>query len=126
MPLPDAGALFAAHKVTKRRDEDITAALGAFNVVVENGRVTSARIAYGGMAATPKRASAVEAALVGKPWTMETIEAAMEAYPSDYTPLSDMRASAEYRMLAAKNLLKRFFLETTGAGHVTVSREKAA
>ena len=126
VPLPAENTFFAAHKVTKRRDEDITAALGAFHLLVEDGTVRSARIAYGGMAATPKRAKAVEAALVGKAWTLETIEAAMEEYSTDFAPISDMRASAEYRMLAAKNLLKRFFLETTGAAHVTVSRERAA
>ncbi len=66
------------------------------------------------MAATPKRAKAVEAALVGQPWNASTVEAAMAAYAADFTPISDMRASAEYRMLAARNLLKRFWLETTG------------
>ena len=126
VPLPAENTFFAAHKVTKRRDEDITAALGAFHLLVEDGTVRSARIAYGGMAATPKRAKAVEAALVGKAWTLETIEAAMEEYSTDFAPISDMRASAEYRMLAARNLVKRFFLETTGAAHVTVSRERAA
>ena len=75
-----------------------------------------ARIAFGGMAATPKRAKAVEAALVGKPWTQATIDAAVAAFAEDYQPISDMRASAEYRLLSAQNLLQRFFLETTGQG----------
>ena len=114
VPLPAAGAHFAAYKITKRRDEDITATLGAFHVVVKDGRVASARIAYGGMAATPKRARAVEAAIEGRLWTMDTVEEALPAYETDFQPISDMRASAEYRMLAAKNLLKRFYLETTG------------
>ncbi|WP_157015676.1 xanthine dehydrogenase small subunit [Mesorhizobium xinjiangense] len=128
VPVPQKDAYYAAWKVTKRRDEDITAALGAFNVVVgADGKVSFARIAYGGMAATPKRAVTVEAALLGQPWTLPTVEAAMAAYASDYAPISDMRASAEYRMLAAKNLLKRFYLETSGAaGRITVSREWAA
>ncbi len=128
VPLPQAGSHFAAYKVTKRRDEDITAALGAFFLTLDgDGRVASVRVAYGGMAATPKRAKAVEAALVGKPWTAETVEAAMQAYPTDFSPISDMRASAEYRMLAAQNLLKRFWLETTGAaGPVQISRYEAA
>lgn len=112
VPLPEKGARFAVWKVSKRRDEDITAVLGAFNIKVEGEKVVSARIAYGGMAATPKRAAAVEAALIGRPWTLETVEAAMAAYPNDFAPITDMRASAEYRMLAAKNLLKRLFLET--------------
>jgi xanthine dehydrogenase small subunit len=115
VPLPAQGAHFSAYKVTKRRDEDITATLGAFNLTVGvDGRVAAARIAFGGMAATPKRAKAVEAALIGKPWSMETVEAALPAYETDFQPISDMRASAGYRMLAAKNLLKRFYLETTG------------
>jgi xanthine dehydrogenase small subunit len=127
VPVPAANTQFAAWKVTKRRDEDITAVLGAFAISVEDGKVASARIAYGGMAATPKRAKAVEAALLGQPWTLATIEAAMEAYPADYQPISDMRASAEYRMLAAKNLLKRFFLAHGGAEMpVMVTRERAA
>ena len=126
--LPPEGAHFAVHKVTKRRDEDITAALGAFLVETDkDGTVTSARIAYGGMAATPKRAAAVEQALIGQKWSMEAVEAALPAFERDFTPLSDMRASAEYRMLVAKNLLKRFFLETTGtAKPITVTRERAA
>jgi xanthine dehydrogenase small subunit len=127
VPVPAAGTQFAAWKVTKRRDEDITAALGAFAITVDGGIVAEARIAYGGMAATPKRAKAVEAALTGKPWTLATVEAAMEAYAADYQPISDMRASAEYRMLAAKNLLKRFFLAHGGTEErVTLRREKAA
>lgn len=114
VPLPAENVHFAIHKISKRRDEDITAVLGAFYVGVEGGKVVSARIAYGGMAATPKRAKAVEEALIGKSWSRETVEEAMAAYPQDYQPLTDMRASAEYRMIAAKNLLMRFFLETTG------------
>ena len=80
------------------------------------GVVESAIIAFGGMAATPKRAAAVEAALVGKAWSVATIEAAIPAFATDYQPLTDMRASAEYRLLAAQNLLRRFFFETTGEG----------
>ncbi|MBX3530456.1 MAG: xanthine dehydrogenase small subunit [Rhizobiaceae bacterium] len=127
VPVPAKGSFFHVHKITKRRDEDITAALGAFNVVVKGGTVQSARIAYGGMAATPKRAKKVEAALVGKPWSLATVEAALPAYEQDFAPISDMRASAEYRMLAAKNLLKRFHLETTGRkAPVTVTRFQEA
>ena len=121
VPIPAKGSHFAVHKVTKRRDEDITATLGAFHLTLaKNGKVAAIRIAYGGMAATPKRAKAVEAALLGKPWTEEAIEAAIPAYDLDFTPLTDMRASADYRALIAKNLLRRFFAETSGhqgAGH---------
>ena len=94
VPIPAKGSHFAVHKVTKRRDEDITATLGAFHLTLaKNGTVASIRIAYGGMAATPKRAKAVEAALLGKPWTEATVEAAMPAYDLDFTPLTDMRAT---------------------------------
>ncbi|MVS99558.1 xanthine dehydrogenase small subunit [Devosia marina] len=113
LPLLPAGEKFATYKLSKRREEDISALCGAFRVFVNDaGRVGMARIAFGGMAATPKRARAVEAALIGQAWSMETIEAAIAAFAEDYQPISDMRASADYRMLAAQNLLKRFFLWT--------------
>ena len=128
VPVPAKGEKFAVYKVTKRRDEDITATLGAFWLsLAKDGTVKGVRIAYGGMAATPKRAANVEQALVGKPWTEETVLAAMEKYAEDFAPLTDMRASAEYRALAARNLLLRFHVETTGAkAPVQVSRERAA
>lgn len=117
LPLLPAGEKFATYKISKRREEDISALCGSFRVFVSDaGVVGMARIAFGGMVATPKRAKAVEAALVGKPWTMETVEAAVSAFAEDYQPISDMRASAEYRLLTAQNLLKRFFLDTSGQG----------
>ncbi|MER9441146.1 xanthine dehydrogenase small subunit [Mesorhizobium sp. M0045] len=128
VPVPAGETKFAAYKITKRRDEDITAALGAFFLkLAEDGTVADVRIAYGGMAATPKRAFGVEKALLGRPWTEATVEAAMAAYAGDFTPLTDMRASAEYRALAARNLLLRFFAETTGTrAPIQVSRHEAA
>jgi xanthine dehydrogenase small subunit len=77
--------------------------------------VTEARIAFGGMAGIPKRAAKVEAALVGKPWTSDSIAAALPAFSEDFTPLSDMRASARYRLESAGGMLMRYFAETTGA-----------
>jgi xanthine dehydrogenase small subunit len=128
VPLPGQGTRFAVYKITKRRDEDITAALGAFHLTLaENDTVSSIHIAYGGMAATPKRAVAVEDALTGKQWSAETIEAVLDAYTTDFTPITDMRASAEYRMLAARNLLRRFFAETQDSkAPIQVSRNMAA
>ncbi|TGQ65465.1 MAG: xanthine dehydrogenase small subunit [Mesorhizobium sp.] len=128
VPVPAKGTKFAVYKITKRRDEDITATLGAFYLTLaKDGTVADIRIAYGGMAATPKRASAVEKALMGKVWNETTVEAAMAEYASDFTPLTDMRASAEYRALAAKNLLLRFYVETTGTkAPFQVSRREAA
>ena len=116
IPYLPAGEKLACYKITKRKDEDISALCGAFRVFVnDDGNVGMIRIAFGGMAATPKRAVAVEDALIGKPWTSATIEEAIPAFATDYQPLTDMRASAEYRLLAAQNLLRRFHLETTGS-----------
>ncbi|BCH13439.1 xanthine dehydrogenase small subunit [Mesorhizobium sp. L-2-11] len=128
VPVPAKGTKFAVYKITKRRDEDITAALGAFLLTLaKDGTVVEVRIAYGGMAATPQRALGVEKALLGKPWTEATVETAMAEYAKDFTPLTDMRASAEYRALAAKNLLLRFFAETSGTkAPIQVSRYEAA
>jgi xanthine dehydrogenase small subunit len=128
VPVPTSGEKFAVYKVTKRRDEDITATLGAFCLTLaKDGTVADIRIAYGGMAATPKRAAAVEKALIGRAWDEATVEAAMAEYAKDFTPLTDMRATAEYRALAARNLLLRFYIETTGTkAPFTVSRDEAA
>ncbi|MFC7705364.1 xanthine dehydrogenase small subunit [Plastorhodobacter daqingensis] len=101
----------ACYKLSKRFDQDISAVCGCFNVTVANGVVTAARIAFGGMAGIPKRAAATEAALIGQPWSEATISAAQTALERDFTPMSDMRASAAYRMEAAKAMLMRCFLQ---------------
>ncbi|CAN7402735.1 xanthine dehydrogenase small subunit [Pararhizobium sp. LjRoot238] len=120
--LPD-GDQFAVYKISKRRDEDISALCGAFRIALDgDNRVKSARIAFGGMAGTPKRAAHVEAALIGKLWNEETVKAAQTAFEQDYQPLTDWRATAAYRMLATKNLLLRFFLETSGGEAVQIQR----
>ncbi|ATP46065.1 xanthine dehydrogenase small subunit [Pseudomonas putida] len=102
---------FRAYKVSKRLDDDISAVCAAFNLSIENGVVSGVRIAFGGMAATPKRARACEAALRGKPWNQASIERACQALAEDFTPLSDFRASKEYRLLTAQNLLRKYFIE---------------
>ncbi|MAU19684.1 MAG: xanthine dehydrogenase small subunit [Martelella sp.] len=115
VPKPATDSHFAVYKVAKRREEDISAVCGAFYLkLAEDGTVATIRIAYGGMAGIPKRATHVEAALSGKPWNSETVEAARAAFEDDYQPMTDMRATAAYRMLTAKNLLTRFLLETGG------------
>lgn len=113
-PRLEAGRIFKVFKLSKRFDQDISAVCGAFSLALEDGLVTDARIAFGGMAGTPKRAKACEAALIGQPWTEATVEAAIAALDTDYTPMSDMRASAAYRALAARNMLRKVFLETEG------------
>jgi xanthine dehydrogenase small subunit len=116
VPLPGPGCRNAAYKVSKRRDEDISAVTGAFRILADDeGIVREAAIAYGGMAGIPKRARHVEAALLGRPWSRATVETALAAYADDFSPISDWRASADYRMLVARNLLVRFWGETAGS-----------
>ena len=102
---------FRSYKISKRIDDDISAVLGCFNLKISNGVVESARIAFGGMAAIPKRASLCEQALTGAPGTMATIEQAKAALQQDFSPISDFRASKDYRMLVATNMLTRYFVE---------------
>ena len=102
------------YKLSKRFDQDISAVCGCFWIDVQDGQVQEARLAYGGMAGIPKRAGWAEAALRGAPWNETTVAAAMTALAQDFTPLSDMRASARYRMEAAQNMLLRAWLEDQG------------
>nr|WP_218171759.1 xanthine dehydrogenase small subunit [Pseudomonas gingeri] len=111
VPRASAEQRFRAYKVSKRLDDDISAVCAAFNLQIENGVVADARIAFGGMAAIPKRARACEAALVGAAWNLAGIERACRALAEDFTPLSDFRASKEYRLLSAQNLLRKYFIE---------------
>ena len=102
------------YKLSKRFDQDISSVCGCFNIVVAGGSVAKARIAFGGMAGTPKRATHVEDALIGKAWSEENMEAALAGFAKDFTPMSDMRASAGYRMQAAQNMLRRVYVESLG------------
>jgi xanthine dehydrogenase small subunit len=115
-PLPESTLLHVS-KISKRFDEDISALCGAFRLdLAADGTIRAARIAYGGMSGTPKRAGLAEAAATGRPWTRETAEAIAAALGEDYTPLDDWRASAAYRRLVASNLARRFFAETAMPG----------
>ena len=112
VPLDD-GLTVRAYKISKRYDCDITAVLGAFALRLDRaGVVTEARLAWGGMAAIAKRAAATEAALVGLPFDRPALDAARAALATDFTPLTDMRASAAHRLRVARNLLERLWLET--------------
>ena len=108
------GDVYAAYKLTKRFDQDISAVCAAFRFRIQGGHLADVRAAFGGMADIPKRAAACEAALVGQSWTEATIRAAMTALEADFTPLSDHRASATYRLATAKNLLLKAWLESGG------------
>ena len=114
LTIPASAPRLRCYKVSKRFDQDISAVLGCFDLDVEGGRISAARIAFGGMAGIPKRAAHFEAALIGQPFTPEGIAAARAAFALDFQPLSDMRASAEYRLTTARNLLTRYVLEMTG------------
>ncbi|MGE8408919.1 MAG: xanthine dehydrogenase small subunit [Pseudomonas sp.] len=111
VPKAKAAWAFRAYKVSKRLDDDISAVCAAFNLRIDNGVIEQARVAFGGMAAIPKRARACEAALTDKPFNQATLEKACQALAEDFTPLSDFRASKEYRLLGAQNLLRKYFIE---------------
>ncbi|AXI47816.1 xanthine dehydrogenase small subunit [Sulfitobacter sp. SK012] len=102
------------YKLSKRFDQDISAVCACLNITRDGDNITQARLAYGGMAGTPKRASQTEAVLTGQSFSEETFRAAMQALAEDFQPLDDMRASAEYRLKSAQNLLLRYYLEATG------------
>ena len=111
---------YRAYKVSKRFDEDISAVMGAFRFDLDGRRVASARVAYGGMAATPKRASACEAALAGVDLDdPATWAPAVAAIAKDFQPLTDMRATAGYRSEVAANLVKRALTEVADLGAPT-------
>jgi xanthine dehydrogenase small subunit len=104
------------YKISKRFDCDISAVCAALAIELDGDSVVAVRLAWGGMAATVKRAAGAEAALLGQPWTEATLQAAQAALADDFKPLSDMRASSAYRMQVAQNLLRRFWLETRPVG----------
>jgi xanthine dehydrogenase large subunit len=101
-----------AWKISKRFDCDISALCGALAIELDGHTVKEVRLAFGGMAAIVKRAAHAEAALAGQPWTLAAVNAAKQALAQDFTPLSDLRASADYRLRVARNLLQRLWLET--------------
>ena len=92
--------------------------LGAYRIGLDGGMVTDVGIAYGGMAATPRRAPACEAAMAGRIWTAETAAAGAAALATDYAPIDDFRASAGYRATVAGNLVRRLHLQTTSPATV--------
>jgi xanthine dehydrogenase small subunit len=122
VPLSASPEELGCYKISKRFDQDISAVCGCFNIRLKDGYVEGARICFGGMAPTPKRASAVEMRLIGSAWTLGTVEQAVADFESDYTPIGDMRASASYRMRIAKNLLLRYFYErANSAGSIQLA-----
>lgn len=114
IPLPRPEQHVRSYKITKRFDQDISSVCGAFSMTLEDDTVAQIKICYGGVAAIPQRASACEQALLGKRWSESTVHEAMRTLQRDFQPITDMRASSRYRSTVARNLLYKFFLETSG------------
>jgi xanthine dehydrogenase small subunit len=120
VPKATPGELSRAFKISKRFEDDISAVCLALQLRVEDGQVRHASIGVGGVAATPVRAKQTEAALTGQPWTQATVTQAMATLRQEFTPLSDLRASANYRVQVLGNLLQRFWLESQGAKNINL------
>ncbi|MAK51806.1 MULTISPECIES: xanthine dehydrogenase small subunit [unclassified Marinobacter] len=110
IPAPKTDEALHIYKVSKRLDDDISAVLGAFRLTITDGVVSDCRLAFGGMAATPARALQTENALKGQPWNKNSVATAIKVLGGDFSPLSDVRASASYRLQVAGNLLRRAWL----------------
>lgn len=113
IPTRDSALILRSYKLAKRFDQDISAVCAAFAIRLDNDKATDIKIAFGGMAAIPKRAGQTEAFLTGKNWDEETVQQGMDMLKQDFQPMSDMRASAAYRRQVSANLLYRFYLETS-------------
>lgn len=114
IPLPSVDLQFRVYKISKRYDQDISTVCGAFALTVQDGNITNARIAFGGMAATPVRVQKAEQALIGKALKDGAIAAAQNAIKSELNPMDDMRGSSAYRTAVAVNLLDRFAADIAG------------
>ncbi|CAN0422155.1 unnamed protein product, partial [Discosporangium mesarthrocarpum] len=114
IPKLSAGQSFRTYKVSKRYDQDISAVIGGYRLTLDGDTVSDARIAYGGMAATPKRANAMEAVLIGATWSESTASEAGAKASEDFAPLTDHRATAEYRARVAGNLCTRLYRDLAG------------
>lgn len=114
IPALPEGRKFAVYKLSKRFDQDISTVVAAFSLRLEGANAGELHAVYGGMAATSARAKAVESALRGKPWTLDSMREIDALIVRDFTPMSDQRGTAAYRLRAAANLLRRFQIETSG------------
>lgn len=112
VPLAAFDTTLRAYKISKRFDSDISGVFGAFRVRLDGERITDARLVFGGMAAIVKRAGAAERALIGQRWDQASVQRAIAALATDFSPLSDLRASAAYRRAVCGGLLQRYWFET--------------
>jgi len=115
IPKPKTNQTLKLYKISKRLDDDISAVLAAIFIEQTDQKVTDIRIAFGGMAAIPKRAFATEAVLQGNSLTKALVEQAKKALATDFQPMSDVRASDKYRMKVAQNLIEKCYLELQSA-----------
>ena len=120
VPTPSPLEALKVYKISKRYDDDISAVCLAVNLHFEHGSVTSASIGAGGVATTPVRAAKTEAALIGQPWTEVTVQKAIRQLRTEFSPISDMRASGAYRTQVLGNLLQRYWLESQGTQQINL------
>jgi len=120
VPRPAEGELLRAYKISKRYDDDISAVCLAMRMRLADGIVQEVGIGAGGVAATPVRALQAEAALRGQPWTEQAAQAAAAALRQEFSPITDMRASAAYRSQVLGNLVQRFWLESQGHADINL------
>ncbi len=120
VPKPVPGEMLKVYKISKRYDDDISAVCLAIKLQVEDGKVLSASVGAGGVAATPVRAAHTEAALTGRPWSQDTVRQAITTLRAEFSPISDMRASGAYRSEVLGNLLQRFWLESQGLQQINL------
>ena len=120
IPLAQNGVRVSSQKWSKRFDQDISAVCTAYSLQLDGDKVAIFRMACGGVAATIRRATSCEDVVNGAAWTEATIDKACAALAKDFAPISDMRASADIRLIAVQNLLRRFWLETSGELDETV------
>lgn len=125
VPKPTRSEQIKAYKISKRFDDDISAVCLVLNLDIADGTVQRASIGAGGVAATPVRAQQTEAALQGKPWTEATVQQAMRVLQAEFSPISDMRASGDYRRTVLGNLLQRFWLESQGGAPASIAQLQA-
>lgn len=121
VPKPAASEALKVYKISKRYDDDISTVCLAINLHLDGGFVVQASIGAGGVAATPAKALHTEAALMGQPWTLDTVQRAIAVLRAEFTPLSDMRASSAYRTEVLGNLLQRYWLESQGMQQINLA-----
>ena len=120
--IPIHKGILKIYKISKRYGDDISGICAAFNIEIKDKKIKFFKLAFGGMASTPKIANAVQRVLLNSstPVTEEKIHKAKQALEIDFKPISDMRASSKYRMEVSKNLIEKCFLEIKNKKRISV------